>query len=944
MTNTILIPPASPGGFFIYIGGDASETAGTAITAGWALGSSNLTVASTSGLNVGQLVHCDQVMDTSVMWDKIGDGTARQINSMAQIKAINGNVVTIWPPLTYPAIANGNPLMKNYGSPNYQASYCGVEDLTIDSTGVSTGFGITLEQTIACWVKNVQSIKIGNYHMYSQRTVFNEFQKVFINDSPDYLPNHSGIILGNGSGAVTATATAIYDCIFNKILPGVEVNGGSSGCIVAYNYFRDPRYSTVAQSVGLCVNHGPCNTMNLYEGNIVNMIESDGYFGGSLYDTVFRNWSTGWTETFTNFNSRPISLARWALYANVVGNVFGCTNFVPMYYAPTNQLSYDYSMIYNLGFPNAAASSTYTNTRPPSTDRVNALDLNVTNTALIHGNWDSFNRAQVWRADIADHNIPNSLYLSSKPSWFGNLAWPPFDPAVGYTNLYWTSIPAGYRFINGVDPPGVGSNQPPVGQGSAVPLNGGAPLTVGFSSAGSFDPEGTTLTYTWTFGDGGTSTSANPLHTYLVVGVYSATLTVSDGVNTTTLPAITINVGVNGPNQPPIVVANAIPTSGSAPLLVTFSSIGSFDPQGTSLSYDWTFGDGGTSTAANPGYTYTTAGSFSARLSVSDGTNTTTSSPITITVTSPPPTVALTAPADGASFNAPATINCAASVTANSHTITQVRFYNGGALIGQASVSPYTFNWTNVAMGNYTLTAQAVYDAGATATSPPVTVSVGGLVAAYGFEEGSGSSTSDASGNANSGTISGPTWTNSGRSGTALSFPGTSASVVVNDSPTLDLTTELTLEAWVYPTATNGGFQSIVSKPLDPNYNQISYVLHGASRTNGLPSFALSVSPNNLFGPGPLPLNTWSHLAATYDGATMKLYVNGTLVASQPQTGSLSTSTQPVAIGLNWVGSIDEVRIYNRALSNAELQADTFRSVYGNPFPPGGLHVVGGGP
>jgi hypothetical protein len=167
---------------------------------------------------------------------------------------------------------------------------------------------------------------------------------------------------------------------------------------------------------------------------------------------------------------------------------------------------------------------------------------------------------------------------------------------------------------------------------------------------------------------------------------------------------------------------------------------------------------------------------------------------------------------------------------------------------------------------------------------------------------------------------------------------------VVNDSPTLDLTTELTLEAWVYPTATNGGFQSIVSKPLDPNYNQISYVLHGASRTNGLPSFALSVSPNNLFGPGPLPLNTWSHLAATYDGATMKLYVNGTLVASQPQTGSLSTSTQPVAIGLNWVGSIDEVRIYNRALSNAELQADTFRSVYGNPFPPGGLHVVGGGP
>src|SRR5262249_50236266 len=81
-------------------------------------------------------------------------------------------------------------------------------------------------------------------------------------------------------------------------------------------------------------------------------------------------------------------------------------------------------------------------------------------------------------------------------------------------------------------------------------------------------------------------------------------------------------------------------------------------------------------------------------------------------------------------------------------------------------------------------------------------------------------------------------------------------------------------------------------------------------------------------GSSQVALNTWTHLAATYDGSALRYYVNGTLTDSQNHTGQINTSTGALRIGGNSVwgedfkGLIDEVRIYNRALSAAEIQAD----------------------
>jgi len=90
------------------------------------------------------------------------------------------------------------------------------------------------------------------------------------------------------------------------------------------------------------------------------------------------------------------------------------------------------------------------------------------------------------------------------------------------------------------------------------------------------------------------------------------------------------------------------------------------------------------------------------------------SSEITYTVPWPSaaPSIVLTTPVNGASYLAPATVNLAASVTANGHSISQVRFYRGAELLGTVASTPYSFSWSNVVAGTYSLSAMAVYDTG----------------------------------------------------------------------------------------------------------------------------------------------------------------------------------------------------------------------------------------
>jgi PKD repeat protein len=161
------------------------------------------------------------------------------------------------------------------------------------------------------------------------------------------------------------------------------------------------------------------------------------------------------------------------------------------------------------------------------------------------------------------------------------------DGSLYYVDFGWgwqesSANPAAIRRIRYV-----AANQPPVAVVSATPRNGQAPLSVSFSSAGSFDPEGQPLTYSWTFGDGGTSTAPNPVHVYAQSGQYTAQLTLSDG-NSTTLSDVLV-IAVGSPPQGTI----TSPANGlifRAGDVISFSGTAT-DPQDGTLpasAYSWT--------------------------------------------------------------------------------------------------------------------------------------------------------------------------------------------------------------------------------------------------------------------------------------------------------------------------------------------------------------------
>jgi methionine-rich copper-binding protein CopC len=207
-----------------------------------------------------------------------------------------------------------------------------------------------------------------------------------------------------------------------------------------------------------------------------------------------------------------------------------------------------------------------------------------------------------------------------------------------------------------------------------------------------------------------------------------------------------------------------------------------------------------------------------------------------------------------------------------------------------------------------------------------------GLVAAYALDEGAGTVVQDASGNGNNGTLANATWV-SGKFGTGLQFTGAVNSLVtIPDSASLHLSTGMTLEAWVYPTSLNSpgnGWVAAVAKDHpESTSNDIEYALYAAQGTGTGPSTHVLIGSDRGTGSTTkLPLNQWSFIAGTYDGSTLRTYVNGVQVASKSQTGSILSTTDPLRLGGDWdqemfTGVLDNVRIYNGALTAAQLQTD----------------------
>lgn len=312
-----------------------------------------------------------------------------------------------------------------------------------------------------------------------------------------------------------------------------------------------------------------------------------------------------------------------------------------------------------------------------------------------------------------------------------------------------------------------------------------------------------------------------------------------------------------------------------------------------------------------------------------------------------PPSVSVTNPANAATVSGSITVDATAL---DDVAIAGVQFLLDTNNLGaEDTVAPFSISWNTVSTinGTHTLAARARDTGGNVTTSATVAVTVSnaapnGLVLAMGFNEGSGATVSDASGNGNNGSISNATWVTAGEYGKALSFNGNNARVNINDSVSLHLTTGMTLEAWVNPSAVTSAWRDVVYKGND------NYYLSGTSNNGGAP--VGGVIANGAYaeaiGTTPLGVNTWTYLATTYDGNTVRLYINGTLVSSQAHSGTILTSTNQLQIGGDSIygqyfsGLIDEVRVYNRALSATEVQND-MNTPIGSPMALLGPAVAG---
>jgi len=178
------------------------------------------------------------------------------------------------------------------------------------------------------------------------------------------------------------------------------------------------------------------------------------------------------------------------------------------------------------------------------------------------------------------------------------------------------------------------------------PYSGVVGSVISFDGTGSSDADGTIASYTWDFGDGGVASGPSPTHSYSVDGNFTVTLTATDNDGLTGTDSTTAVINPAGGNTPPIAQANG-PYSGTEGSAVQFSSSGSLDPDGSIVSYAWDFGDGNTSSTANPAHVYIAAGTYNVSLTVTDDAGDSTSDATTATIDAIVVNVPPTADANG---------------------------------------------------------------------------------------------------------------------------------------------------------------------------------------------------------------------------------------------------------------------------------------------------------
>lgn len=463
-------------------------------TAGYAQGTTRITLSSTTNLSVGSVIQLEQLDDASDGWPAAGDlfictsnvgpcssqgggygfGWANRANAqfVKVTNLVGGGQVDISPPITLPNFRSGQSPGAHWASSvGNTLVNAGLENLSVDQTGVGQT-GIVISNALNCWVKGVRSIYNGPATSFNNAFELISSMHITIRDS--YIFGPTSVAVATYPVSPNNTGNILFE---NNILHGISgdivTDGPTMNSVFSYNFFpgiKGPGF----------VRHGAGEALNLYEGNVSMGWWSDVNHGTSAFNTIFRNAMIG-----NRYNggpgatiSSPVHLQSHNRFYNVIGNVMG--DF--FYNAYESNLANNGNAIYVLGWQgNASGTGT-----PPN-------DTNVKRTLMRWGNWDSVTNATRWCGNSSNtgwsatcssktevpsgitnfsnpipaaETLPASFYLSAKPSWWPSAkAWPPIGPDViggNITNMagHAHTNPAADCYLNVMGGPANGSGNP----------------------------------------------------------------------------------------------------------------------------------------------------------------------------------------------------------------------------------------------------------------------------------------------------------------------------------------------------------------------------------------------------------------------------------------------------------------------------------------------------
>lgn len=426
---------------------DMSSSSGSfdsvAVKSGHTKGSDTVVVNSAGGFEVGDLVLIDQLNDPSLVtssgvggtctWcGRYGTNGARALGESLLVKEIDGNTIRFNRPLYYEYRDRYDPQLSQIAADPIH--HAGIEDLHLQLVaGASSGSCVRMNRAVNCWVKGVETSQPENKHILMYYYCLgNEVSGCYFHDSQSFESNHGGGVELYGDSC----DNLVEDNIFDHLHVAVALEAGGAGNVIAYNYTYEMEHFTTDWMIWHLGTHGAHTYMNLWEGNVAGMISFDNYWGSGSHQMVFRNHLTRFTPNQPIRNNIVAAIVEVDNYHDsFLGNVLGTPGCGGEVEQIPYQSTWDNPVLWKIGYDCCS-------------DTGEPRDTKVNNTLIRSGNWEGPTGAVQWSSD--ERSLPDSLYLSAKPDWFGVLTWPPFTPDrpdFDPNNL--NKIPAQVRFENG---------------------------------------------------------------------------------------------------------------------------------------------------------------------------------------------------------------------------------------------------------------------------------------------------------------------------------------------------------------------------------------------------------------------------------------------------------------------------------------------------------------